>query len=164
MKKGGNLEALIQKELEAVGAAIRKADPPFRVLRPLGDGRFEGCYARSGVLDFTGTIAGIHVEFDSKDIKGSRFDFSKITKDQMGWASRIADEGAVCGWAVRLRAERANDDEFWLISHNLVREQIAGGKKSVNSTALHAARVGYAFLLPVVGFGRTLLIRLRELL
>lgn len=131
MKKGADFEELIAQYICADGLTlIEKAEPAVRVLRSVGKGQYLVTFLKGGVLDYQGSFRGRHVEFDCKDIKGTRLTFSRhFKRSQLARIRELVKDRALAGAVVRFRGVTANDDTLLCIpGYEIIRIIDDGGK------------------------------------
>lgn len=139
MKKGGGFEEIIRRLLCSAGLGdITPIEPPARVIKNIGGGKFIVIFQSHGILDFAGPVCGIHAEFDCKDIKGHRFPFTTIKKHQVERIKRLTDGGSLVGIVLRLRAAVANNDRLYGIPGWALLNAMEAGDKSLSIDDLDA--------------------------
>jgi penicillin-binding protein-related factor A (putative recombinase) len=139
MKKGGGFEEIIRRLLCSAGLGdITPIEPPVRVLKNIGAGKFVIIFESNGILDFAGPVCGMHAEFDCKDFKGHRFPFSKVKHHQLERIRRLTDNGALVGIVLRLRGITANDDKLYGVPGWALLNAIEAGDKSLSIDDLDA--------------------------
>lgn len=105
--EGELFEQLIEKSCEYYRtkdiAFIEKTPEPFRVTRSLGNGRFEGHFAKQAQPDFKGVIkqygcyGGKAIVFDAKATRTDRIPTSALTAEQIKELEIYSECGAFTG-------------------------------------------------------------------
>lgn len=134
MKKGEAFEQFVEGVLIRDGLRlVSKVEPCPKIIRPLGRGQFVVTFSAGGILDFAGCWEGRYVEFDAKDIKGTRLTFSRyFERSQLDRIAVLLQEQALVGVIVRFRGETANDDRIICIPGAMIAWLILEGKKGLS--------------------------------
>lgn len=78
-------------------AFIEKTPEPFKVTRPLGNGKFEGFYAKEGQPDYKGVLAGGRaVVFEAKHTSTNKILQDAVKEHQASSLDTHQDFGALC--------------------------------------------------------------------
>ena len=78
-------------------AQIDKTPEPFRVTRPLGNGKFEGFYQKEAQPDYKGTLkGGRSVVFEAKHTSSDRIMQDAVKLHQAQHLESSSELGAVC--------------------------------------------------------------------
>lgn len=78
-------------------AYIQKTPEPFRVIRRIGDGRFEGYFEKKGQPDFKGVLKdGSTIIFEAKHTDSDRILQSVVTETQADFFDKYQNMGARC--------------------------------------------------------------------
>ncbi|MBO5610609.1 MAG: Holliday junction resolvase RecU [Eubacterium sp.] len=78
-------------------ACIQKTPEPFRVIRNIGNGRFEGFYEKKGQPDFKGCLCdGTAIVFEAKHTDSDRIQQSVVTDMQTFYFNKYEKLGARC--------------------------------------------------------------------
>lgn len=87
-------------------AFIEKTPEPFKVIKPLGEGKFAGCFRSSAQPDYKGTLyGGTSICFDAKSTSTEKILISALTEEQresLELHYRLGAEAYVlCCWGFR---------------------------------------------------------------
>ncbi len=120
-------------------ADISKVDEPFRVVRLLKDGRFEGRFTRKANPDFEGTIrGGRSICFECKYTSKDRILQSVITKRQAEVLDRKLELGGLVGVCCGIR------DRYFYVPWKVWSDMEAiWSKKSVSADDLREYEVPF---------------------
>lgn len=78
-------------------AFVQKTPEPFRVIRSIGQGRFEGYYEKKGQPDFKGCLCdGTAIVFEAKHTDNDRIQQSAVTDMQTFYFNKYEKLGAKC--------------------------------------------------------------------
>lgn len=88
-------------------AVIEKTPEPMRVLKRLGNGRFEACFAKAAQPDFKGVLhSGRTVMFEAKHTDDNRIMQSRVTEVQTERLLRYEKMNALCFVLVSVQFSR----------------------------------------------------------
>lgn len=88
-------------------AVIEKTPEPMRVLKNLGKGRFEACFAKQAQPDFKGVLHnGRTIMFEAKHTDDNRIMQSRVTKTQTERLLKYSEMNALCFVLVSVRFSR----------------------------------------------------------
>lgn len=92
-------------------AVIEKTPEPFHITRSLGDGKFQGNFAKAAQPDFKGVLRGGRmIAFEAKHSADDRISESRVTAEQAGALDSYEKAGAMCFIFVSLKMQ-----DFFLI-------------------------------------------------
>jgi recombination protein U len=87
-------------------AYIQKTPEPFKVIKSLGGGRFEGYYEKKGQPDFKGILCdGSTIIFEAKHTDNDRIQQSAVTETQTEYFDKYQSLGARCYVMVSMRLQ-----------------------------------------------------------
>lgn len=92
-------------------AVIEKTPEPFHITRSLGDGKFQGNFAKAAQPDFKGVLRGGRmIAFEAKHSADDRISQSRVTVEQVSALDDYEKAGAMCFVFVSLKMQ-----DFFLI-------------------------------------------------
>ena len=105
--QGAHFEKTISQSCEhyrTTGTAvIEKTPEPFHITRSLGDGKFQGNFAKTAQPDFKGVLhGGQMIAFEAKHSAAERIDQSRVTDEQTAALDSYEKAGALCSVFVSL--------------------------------------------------------------
>lgn len=113
--QGAHFEQLIEQSCcyyqESGTAVIEKTPEPFHITRSLGDGKFQGNFAKAAQPDFKGVLCGGRmIAFEAKHSADDRISQSRVTTEQTAALDSYEKAGAMCFVFVSLKMQ-----DFFLI-------------------------------------------------
>lgn len=109
-RAGDYFEELIARacnEYERLGVAkIEKTPEPFKIVKPMGNGKFQGYYVSQAQPDFKGVLAGGRcIVFDAKHTDGAKIEISRLSETQTetlrAYQALGAYAGVLCSFGFR---------------------------------------------------------------
>ncbi|MSS90444.1 recombinase [Eisenbergiella tayi] len=141
---GEHFESMLQASLDFYRdlnlAYIEKTPEPMKPIRPIGAGRFEACYTKSGQPDFKGTLTGGRsIVFEAKHTDGDRIEASRLTEEQIKALETHYQLGAAAFVVVSIGLQ-----DFYRIPWEVWRDmEKIYGHKHIKQTELEPFRVAY---------------------
>lgn len=153
-KRGERWEDMLAEGFKALAAPhdIAKVEPPVKIIRPVGTGRYEVVFTRSGDADFRGGYRGIITAVEAKDTAADQLELREIDEAQSEALGRVHRQGGIALVAVRFGDESAC--RAWALPWATVAAMRAGGKRAVTEAELSAGEFEAYRIRPVLSFGR----------
>ncbi|MFA7209647.1 MAG: Holliday junction resolvase RecU [Parcubacteria group bacterium] len=150
-KRGERWQDMLAAGFEALTAPhdIDKVEPPVKIIRPLGAGRYEVVFTRSGDADFRGGYRGIITAVEAKDTAADQLELREIDDAQSDALARVHRQGGIALVAVRFGDESAC--RAWALPWATVAAMRAAGKRVVTERELAAGEFE-AYLIRVCVF------------
>jgi penicillin-binding protein-related factor A (putative recombinase) len=135
-KRGERWQDLLAEGFKALSAKhdIKKNEPPVKIIKPLGAGRYEVVFTRSGDADFGGGYRGIVTAIEAKDTAADELELRSIDEAQSEALERVHAQGGIALVAVRFGAEPMC--LAWALPWGEISAMRAAGKRVVREDEL----------------------------
>lgn len=95
-------------------AVIDKTPEPMKPIKPMGAGRFVACYTHAAQVDYAGTLTGGRsVRFEAKATTSGRFEYKRVSGEQLKNLCDHAKRGACCFVLCAFAADRVYRLPWW---------------------------------------------------